>query len=171
MATHIQSTEKIPVWHDERYLSAAAQIISSVVVLGLIYWMASTFLEITKQRGISLSYKFLSEPAGFPISESTIPYDPTMSFGRAFLVRLINTLNVSIIGIISATALGFIIGLGRLSSNWLFNRLAVAYIEFHRNIPLLVLLFLWYFAVYNRLPSVKDSVVLPGPVKYNTIFY
>jgi len=167
MATHIQSTEKIPVWHDERYLSAAAQIISSVVVLGLIYWMAANFLEITKQRGISLSYKFLSEPAGFPISESTIPYDPTMSFGRAFLVGLINTLNVSIIGIISATALGFIIGLGRLSSNWLFNRLAVAYIEFHRNIPLLVLLFLWYFAVYNRLPSVKDSVVLPGPVYLN----
>src|SRR3990170_1769685 len=117
MAANIQAKEKIPVWRDERYLSAAAQIISSIVVLGLLYWMAENFTEITKQRGISLSYKFLSEPAGFTISESTIPYDPTMSFGRAFLVGLVNTLNVSVIGIIFATVLGFIIGLARLSSN------------------------------------------------------
>lgn len=167
MAANIQAKEKIPIWRDERYLSVAAQIISSIVVLGLLYWMAENFTEITKQRGISLSYKFLNEPAGFPISESTIPYDPTMTFGRAFLVGLVNTLNVSVIGIIFATILGFIIGLARLSSNWLFNRLAVAYIEFHRNIPLLVLLFLWYFAVFNRLPSVKDSIVLPGPIYLN----
>ena len=167
MAAHIRSTEKIPIWRDERYLSVAAQIISSIIVLGLLYWMGANFLEITKQRGISLSYGFLSEPAGFPISESTIPYDPTMSFGRAFLVGLVNTLNISILGIILATILGFIVGLARLSPNWLFNRLAVAYIEFHRNIPLLVLLFLWYFAVFNRLPSVKNSVELPGPIYLN----
>jgi general L-amino acid transport system permease protein len=167
MTTDLQPRKKIPVWRDERYLGIAAQIISSVIVLGLLYWMASNFFEITKQRGISLSYKFLSEPAGFPISESSIPYDPTMSFGRAFLVGLVNTLNVSIVGIVLATILGFIVGLARLSSNWLFNRLAVAFIEFHRNIPLLVLLFLWYFAVFNRLPPVKDSVVLPGPIYLN----
>jgi general L-amino acid transport system permease protein len=149
MTTDLQPRKKIPVWRDERYLGIAAQIISSVIVLGLLYWMASNFFEITKQRGISLSYKFLSEPAGFPISESSIPYDPTMSFGRAFLVGLVNTLNVSIVGIVLATILGFIVGLARLSSNWLFNRLAVAFIEFHRNIPLLVLLFLWYFAVFT----------------------
>ena len=167
MVTNTHPLEKIPVWRDERYLGIAAQILSSIVVLGLLYWMASNFFEITKQRGISLSYKFLSEPAGFPISESSIPYDPTMSFGRAFLVGLVNTLNVSIIGIILATVLGFIIGLARLSSNWLFSRLAIAYIEFHRNIPLLVLLFLWYFAVFNRFPAIKESIVLPGPIYVN----
>ena len=163
MAANVNSTGKIPFWRDERFLGAGAQIISSIIVLGLLYWMGSNFLEITKQRGISLSYRFLSEPAGFPISESTIEYNPGMSFGRAFLVGLVNTINVSIAGIILATILGFFIGLARLSSNWLLSRLAVAFIEFHRNIPLLVLLFLWYFAVFNRLPPIKDSIVLPGP--------
>jgi len=167
MAIHTHQTERIPIWRDERYLSAAAQVLSSIIVLGLLYWMASNFLEITKQRGISLSYRFLREPAGFPISESSIPYNPTMSFGRAFLVGLINTLNVSVIGIILATVMGFIVGLARLSSNWLFNRLAVFFIEFHRNIPLLVLLFLWYFAVFNRLPPINESIVLPGPMYMN----
>lgn len=167
MAVRIRETEKIPIWRDERYLGVAAQIVSSILVLGLLYWMAANFIEITNQRGISLSYGFLDEPAGFPISESSIPYDPSMSFGRAFLVGLVNTLNVSIIGIFLATVLGAIVGLARLSSNWLFARLAIAYIEFHRNIPLLVLLFLWYFAVFNRLPAVRDSIVLPGPVYLN----
>jgi len=167
MTLDIKSNEKIPIWRDERYLSVAAQIVSSVFVLGLLYWMVGNFFAITRQRGMSLSYQFLSEPAGFPISESSIPYDPTMSFGRAFVVGLINTLNVSVIGIILATVIGFIVGLARLSSNWLFNRLAVIYIEFHRNIPLLVLLFLWYFAVFNRLPSIGESIVLPGPIYLN----
>lgn len=167
MTSNIQRTEKIPVWRDERYLSVAAQIVSSIVVFGLLYWMARNFIEITSQRGISLSYKFLDEPAGFPISETFIPYDPTMSFGRAFLVGLVNTLVVSAVGIFLATILGFIVSLARLSTNWLFNRLAVAFIEFHRNIPLLVLLFLWYFAVFNRLPPVRESIVLPGPIYMN----
>jgi len=167
MAIQVQKTENIPIWRDERYLSAAAQIVSSVIVIGFLYWTGRNFIEITAQRGISLSYGFLSEPAGFPISESFIPYDPTMSFGRAFLVGLVNTLVVSAIGILLATILGFIVGLARLSSSWLFSRLAVAFIEFHRNIPLLVLLFLWYFAVFNRLPPVKESIVLPGPIYMN----
>ncbi len=156
--------ERIPLWRDERFLRAAAQVVSAVVVLGLLYWAIVNFLEITRQRGISLSYAFVNEPAGFPIAESVIPYDPTMSFGRAFLVGLLNTLRVSVIGIFLATLLGFIIGLARLSPNWLLSRIALAYIEFHRNIPLLVLLFLWYFAFFNRLPPVKESYTLPGPI-------
>jgi len=167
MSINNQRSEKIPIWRDERYLSAAAQIVSSVIVIGMLYWMGKNFIEITAQRGISLSYKFLSEPAGFPISESFINYEPTMSFGRAFLVGLINTLVVSTVGIFLATILGFVVGLARLSSSWLFSRLAVAFIEFHRNIPLLVLLFLWYFAVFNQLPPVKESIVLPGPIYMN----
>ena len=162
-----RSGRKIPVWRDERALNAAAQIVSAIIILGMLYWMAANFLEISKQRGMSLSYGFLSEPAGFPISESSIPYDPTMSFGRAFLVGLINTLNVSVLGIILATILGFIVGLARLSPNWLLSRMALAFIELHRNIPLLVLLFIWYFAVFNRLPSVRESITLPGPIYMN----
>jgi len=161
------SHEKIPIWRDERVLKAAAQIISSLIVLGFIFWGIGNFLEITQQRGMALSYEFLNEAAGFPIKESFIPYDSTMSFGRAVLVGLINTLMVSAWGILFATLLGFLIGLMRLSTNWLISRIALAYIEFHRNIPLLVLLFLWYFGVFTQLPSVKDSITLPGPMYIN----
>ena len=163
----IHSNEKIPFWRDERYLKLAAQVVSAILVLVLLYWMVVNFLDITSSRGISLGYGFLKEPAGFPISESSIPYDPTMSFGRAFLVGVINTLRVSVLGIILATLLGFIVGVARLSSNWLLSRLALAYIEFHRNIPLLILLFLWYFAGFTALPNLKQSLVLPGPVYIN----
>jgi len=90
-----------------------------------------------------------------------------MSFGRAVLVGLINTLVVSAVGIVLSTIIGFIVGLARLSSNWLISRIALAYIEFHRNIPLLVLLFLWYFGVFNKLPAVKQSFGLPDIIYIN----
>lgn len=163
-SARIPTDEKIPIWRDERVLKAAAQVISAVVVIGLVYWLVVNFINISEQRGMSLNYRFLKEPAGFPISESVIPYDPSMSFGRAFLVGLINTIDVSVLGIILATLLGFLIGLARLSSNWLLSRVALAFIEFHRNIPLLILLFLWYFAGFTALPAVKQSIVLPGPI-------
>lgn len=167
VATHTPTTQKIPLWRDERVLRAVAQVVSAVLFIGLIYWGIANFLEITRQRGMPLTYGFLKEPAGFPITESFISYDPTMSFGRAFTVGLVNTLVVSAAGIILATFLGLLLALMRLSSNWLVSRIALAFIEFHRNIPLLVLLFLWYFGVFTRLPSVKTSIVLPGPMYVN----
>jgi general L-amino acid transport system permease protein len=169
MATVIEPGhhERIPLWRDERVLKAAAQVVSAVVVIGFVGWMIINFIEITEQRGMSLTFGFLEEPAGFPISESIIEYDPTKSFGTAFLVGLINSLRVAVLGIILATILGVIVGLARLSTNWLLSRIALVYIEFHRNIPLLVLLFLWYFAVFNRLPPIKESITLPGPIYLN----
>jgi len=159
--------KKISIWRDERVLKVVAQIISSLIVFGFLYWVIGNFISMTQQRGMPLTYGFLNEAAGFPIKESFIPYDSTMSFGRAVLVGLINTLVLSAIGIVFATILGFIIGLMRLSSNWLISRIGLAYIEFHRNIPLLVLLFLWYFGVFTQLPSVKESISLPGFVYIN----
>jgi len=164
---HTRVFEKTALWRDERVLKIAGQIISAAILIGFVYWGIANFLEATTQRGMSLTYGFLKEPAGFPIAESFIVYEPTMSFGRAFLVGLVNTLIVSILGIIFATILGLFIGLARLSSNWLVSRIALAYIEFHRNIPLLVLLFLWYFGFFSRLPRVKDSITLPGPIYMN----
>jgi general L-amino acid transport system permease protein len=158
---------QIPLWRDERVLKAATQIVSAVIIVGLLYWGITNFLEITRQRGMPLTYGFLDDPAGFPITEFYIPYAPTMSFARAFTVGLVNTLVVSVLGILIATLLGFFVGLARLSSNWLISKLALAFIEFHRNIPLLVLLFLWYFGVFTRLPRARESLVLPGPSYIN----
>jgi general L-amino acid transport system permease protein len=167
MITATSKEERPLIWRDERVLKAAAQIISAVVILGILYWAVVNFLETTQQRGMSLDYRFLRQPAGFPIAESYIPYNPTMSFGRAFLVGLINTLVVSSVGIVLATLLGFVVAMARLSSNWLVSRIALAFIEFHRNIPLLVLLVIWYFGIFNKFPRVSESITLPGPIYIN----
>ncbi len=161
------TTSATPLWRDERVLRAAAQIISAVVVIGFLIWTVINLIEAAEQRGLSLGFRFLREPAQFPISESIIPYDPSQTFGYAFLVGVLNTLKVALVGILLTTILGTAVGLARLSSNWLLSRLALAYIEIHRNIPLLVLLFLWYFAVFNKLPAARESAQLPGPIYLN----
>jgi general L-amino acid transport system permease protein len=157
----------IPFWRDERVLRTAAQIISAAIIIGLLAWITINFLQGANQRGMSLNFRFLSDPAEFPISDSVIPYDPSKSFGYAFLVGLIKTLLVSVIGIFFSTILGTLIGLARLSTNWLLSHLALAYIEFHRNIPLLVLLFLWYFPVFSSLPPVGESIQVGDSVYIN----
>lgn len=163
--THSTPTpQKIPFYRDERIINATTQIVSSVLVIGLLIWVAINFKEAADARGLALSFGFLKNPAGFPISDPAIEYAPTMSFGRAFLVGLLNTLRVSVIGIITATILGVLVALARLSSNWLLSKLAVIYTEFHQNIPLLVLLFIWYFTVFQALPRVENALELPGPI-------
>jgi len=162
-----QARKSIPFWRDERVLQAAAQVISAIIVIGALIWVGVNVLEAAKQRGLSLGFDFINDPAGFPISESVIPFDDSYPFGTAFLVGLLNTLKVSIIGILLATILGILVGLARLSTNWLVNKIALAYIELHRNVPLLVLLFIWYFGIFNKLPPAKGSLELPGPMYIN----
>jgi len=157
----------VPLWRDERAIRAVAQLISAALLIGAVIWLVTNFLQAAEQRGLPLGYDFLSQESGFPIGESVIQYDPSRPFLYAFLVGLLNTLKVSILGIILATILGTGIGLARMSSNWLLSRLSLAYIEFFRNTPLLVLLFIWYFAVFNRFPRVRDSFTLPGPIYLN----
>ncbi|MFA9406772.1 MAG: amino acid ABC transporter permease [Anaerolineales bacterium] len=157
----------IPLWRDERVLTAVAQVVSAIIVIGGLIWLGVNVLEAAEQRGLSLGFDFINEPAGFPISESLIPFDDSFSFGTAFLVGLLNTLKVSVIGIILATILGTIVGIARLSTNWIVNKIALAYIEIHRNVPLLVLLFVWYFAIFNKLPPATEGLELPGPIFLN----
>lgn len=156
-----------PFWRDERLLHLIAQVISAVLVIGMLWWLVDNFLLAMQQRGMGLSFAFLRESAGFPITDAPIPYDPSRSFAYAFYVGILNTLRISVIGIFLATILGVIVGLARLSTNWLVNRIALGFIEFHRNIPLLVLLFIWYFAVFIKLPGVRASIQWPGPVFLN----
>ena len=162
-----QSSSAIPFYRDERFLRTFAQIASAVLIISLLIVAIVNFFRAMDARNLSLSYDFLSVRASFPISDPAIPYTPADTFGRAFLVGVLNTLRVSVLGILVATILGTVIALARLSTNWLLSRIALAYIEFHRNIPLLVLLFIWYFAVFSQLPSLENSILLPGPSYLN----
>ena len=162
-----QQVSAIPFYRDERILKIIAQIVSTLIVVGFLIWAVLNFLEAAEARNMTLTFGFLREAAGFPISNPPIEYDPSMTFGRAFFVGLVNTLIVSITGIIAATILGTLVALARLSSNWLLSRIAIVFIEFNRNIPLLVLLFILYFVVLGQLPQIKDSIVWPGPVYLN----
>ncbi len=159
--------QSIPFYRDERFLQNAAQVISALAIILLLVYIVLNFIRSANARGLSLGFNFLSSPAGFPISDPAISYTPTDSFGRAFMVGVLNTLRVSLLGIVMATILGTMVALARLSKNWLLSRIALAYIEFHRNIPLLVLLFIWYFTVFREFPAIKDSFTLPGPIYMN----
>ena len=165
--TGIDHSTSIPFYRDERIINWIAQIVSAVLIIGFLIWVVVNFLAAAESRGFSLGFNFLNDPAGFPINDPGIEYDPSMTYGRAILVGIVNTLRVAIAGVLAATILGTIVALARLSPNWLLSRIALVYIEFHRNIPLLVLLFIWYFSVFTQFPPVRESLVLPGPVILN----
>ena len=113
-------------------------------------------------RGIEFGFGFLTKEASFDIQFSLIDYDGSMSYARAYLVGLLNTLLVSFIGIILSTLLGAVIGVARLSSNYLINKTASFYVEFFRNVPLLLQIFFWYFAALRALPMPEDAPLIFG---------
>lgn len=134
-----------------------------VVVLAAFFWMiiSNTLINLRKQN-IASGFGFWDQIAGFDISQTLIDYSSRSSYGRAFWVGLLNTLIVSVIGIVLATVVGFTMGIARLSSNWLIARIGTIYVEIARNIPLLLQLFIWYFAVLKNLPAPRNSVAIPG---------
>jgi general L-amino acid transport system permease protein len=160
----VVTRSSIPLWRDERILKGIAQVVSAIVVIGFVVFFVSNVLQAARDRGLSLGYDFVEEAAGFPLAESVIPYDESRSFGYAFLVGILNTIKAALVGIVGATVLGTVTALARLSSNWLVSKIASVYIEIVRNIPLLVQLFIWYFAVFQNLPVVKESIKWPGPI-------
>lgn len=147
----------VPPWRDIRVLRIVAQAAVLIVVAVLIGLAVRNMLVAMEARGLGFGFGFLNRSAGFEISESPIPYRPSDTYGTAFLVGLLNTLFVSIVGIVLATVLGIIVGVARLSPNWLVNKIAAGYVELMRNTPLLVQLFIIYFAIFLQLPSVSDT--------------
>jgi general L-amino acid transport system permease protein len=148
----------IPLWRDDRVIKAVVQAIAAILVIGFIAFFIRNVIVNADRKGLSLGFGFLSESAGFPIGESLIEYDPSMSFAKAFAIGFLNTIKVSFIGIILATVLGTIVGIMRLSTNWLIRNIASVYIEIVRNVPLLVLLFFIFFGVMQQMPFVEDSI-------------
>ena len=134
-----------------------------VVALAALFWMIiSNTAANLKRQNIASGFGFWNTTAGFDISQTLIAYSNVSTYGRAFWVGLTNTLLVAAIGIVLATAVGFTMGIARLSGNWLIARLAAVYVECIRNVPLLLQLFVWYFAVLKWLPPPRQSLELPG---------
>ncbi len=150
-------------WNDRRTRAIVYQILIVGAVAAIGWYLISNTMTNMANRGIATGFSFLDRESGFAIGEHLIPYSAADTYGRAFLVGLLNTLNVALIGIVLATVLGTVIGIARLSSNWLVARLAMVYIEAVRNVPLLLQLFVWYSVITVSLPLPREAFdPLPG---------
>ncbi|MEH3146598.1 MAG: amino acid ABC transporter permease [Methylobacterium frigidaeris] len=159
---------KVSPFYDPRVRGAAYQILLLLAV-GLLGWAAvDNAADNLRNARIASGFGFLGDTAGFDVNQSLIPFAAASStYGAAFVVGLLNTLVVAAIGIVLATILGFLVGIARLSENWIVARLAEVYIEVIRNIPLLLQLLFWYIAVLSALPAARESYALPGSVFLN----
>ncbi|EJE8693974.1 amino acid ABC transporter permease [Vibrio vulnificus] len=153
--------------YNPTFRSVVFQVIAILALVFFFYTIVNNALTNLNARGIATGFDFLSQEAGFGIGLTLIEYDETFSYGRTFVIGLLNTALVSFLGIILATLLGFVIGIARLSSNWLVSRFAAIYIEIFRNIPLLLQIFFWYFAVLQALPSPRQSISLGEAIFLN----
>jgi general L-amino acid transport system permease protein len=143
---------------NERLRGLVWQALLLAAVVGIGWYLVDNTLHNLALRQIRVGFGFLGNEAGFEIAEARIDYQPSDTYGRAFLAGLSNTLWVAALGIVAATILGALVGVARLSSNWLVARLAGAYVEFMRNIPLLLQLFVWYGIFTELLPPVREAL-------------
>jgi general L-amino acid transport system permease protein len=138
------------------------QLLFAAALAWIAYEIVANARANLASQHIASGFGFLSNTAGFDVSQALISYSGSDSYSRVFLVGLLNTLLVSIIGIFFATIIGFVVGLGRLSPNWLLSRIAGAYVELVRNLPPLFQILFWYLAVLGTLPNPRQSVSLFG---------
>ncbi|MBS7810328.1 amino acid ABC transporter permease [Roseococcus pinisoli] len=143
-------------WSDERFRNIVYQVLVVAAVLSVFGWLWSNTRYNLEVRRIATGWGFLSREAGLPIGEHLIDYDPSMTYFRALLVGVLNTLKVAIIGIVLATILGTLLGIARLSKNWMLARFAGAYVEIVRDLPLLLQLLFWY-SLLQGLPGPRQA--------------
>jgi general L-amino acid transport system permease protein len=154
---------RVAFYNDPKVRSVAYQVALAAIIGLLVYGAVTNAIEHLRRAHIASGFGFWNQAAGFDISQTLIEYSASVStYGRAFWVGLLNTLLVAGIGIIFATIVGFIIGIARLSTNWLVAKAATGYVEIIRNIPLLLQLLFWYNAVLKALPDIRESIRIPG---------
>lgn len=150
-------------WNDPDVRSIVYQVVAVSLIVFVGWFLVSNTLHNLSVRNISTGFHFLQREAGFAIGESPIAYGPENTYARAIVVGLLNTLRIAVIGIILATILGTIIGIARLSKNWLVAKLSMIYVEVIRNVPLLLQLFFWYAIITETLPGPRQAInVMPG---------
>ncbi len=156
----------IPFYRDVKKLAVIAQVVFLLVVIGLIAVVVNNINSGLKKQNLSFGFDFLTQTAGFQVAEGTVfgvPYDSSSdNYIRVILVGLYNTLRVAVTGMILATLLGVVMGIARLSTNWLVARLSLVYVEILRNTPVLVQLFVWYFVVILGLPPISKAQPILG---------
>ncbi len=143
-------------WNRQRLNGLFWQVLVVGIAVAIVAWLWSNALHNLSVRRISTGFAFLGREAGMPIADTWIAYSPKDPYVRAFLVGIVNTLRVAVIGIVLATVLGTLIGIARLSSNWLLSRLAAVYVEVLRDIPLLLQLLFWY-VLMQGLPAARNA--------------
>jgi general L-amino acid transport system permease protein len=144
-------------WNDPVVRAISFQVVAVLLLVWFFWTVFDNTLTNMENRGIKTGFGFFDDTAGFGILMSLIPYSESNTYGRTFVVGLLNTLLVSGLGIFLATLLGFIVGIARLSNNWLIARIAAVYVEFIRNIPLLLQILFWYALVLSSFPALRDS--------------
>ena len=155
--------------YDPKVRGIVYQVLLISIVILLFYLAASNAIDNLRRARIASGFGFWNTTSGFDISQTLIRYSSSGStYGEAFIVGLLNTLLVAAIGVVLATFIGFAMGVARLSKNWLIARLATVYVETIRNIPLLLQLFFWYYAVLGSLPQPRDSANIGGSLFLNT---
>ena len=137
------------------------QVLVIVLIVAGTWWIVNNVIDNLRRSNIASGFAFLRSRAGFDIAESPIAYTSDSTYGRAILVGFLNTLIVAATGIVTATVIGFVVGVGRLSNNWLIRKICTVYIEVFRNIPPLLVIFFWYFGVLSVLPGARESIHLP----------
>ncbi|MER9235105.1 amino acid ABC transporter permease [Mesorhizobium sp. M0622] len=147
--------------NDPRVRGIFFQAVVLVLLVAGVWWVTHNVIVNLTRLHIASGFGFLKGRAGFDISESAIAYSSDSTYGRAILVGFINTVIVAVVGIITATIIGFIVGIGRLSQNWLIRKICTVYVEVFRNIPPLLVIFFWYSGVLAVLPPPRESINLP----------
>ncbi|MES5096741.1 amino acid ABC transporter permease [Agrobacterium sp. BA1120] len=173
-ALHSESSSKsaTSIIYDPQARSIFYQVVTVILLVLFVWMIASNTIHNLQRANISSGFGFLNGRAGFDIGQSLIAYSNDSTFGRALVVGILNTLQVAFLGIITASIIGFIVGIARLSNNWLVSKLAQAYVEIFRNIPPLLVIFFWYKGVITILPQARDSLQLPlGTVLNNRGFF
>lgn len=145
------------LWHSSGFRGIVYQVFLVLLVIATVYYLFSNAQLAMEKRGISTGFDFLSEESGFAIGESVIPSSPEDTYLRAFVVAILNTLKVAGISVVLATVIGILVGLGRMSSNWMINKIASTYVELFRNTPQLVQIIFWY-TIITRLPSPRQAM-------------
>jgi general L-amino acid transport system permease protein len=141
---------------DKQFSGLIWQILVTAIVVAIIAWLWSNTVHNLSVRRISTGFAFLGREAGMPIADTWLPYSPKDTYLRAFIVGIANTLRVAVIGIVLATVVGTLVGIARLSANWLLSRLAAVYVEVLRDIPLLLQLLFWY-VLMQGLPAARSA--------------